>query len=74
LTIKKFLDIISPIKKFLYNQIKILEVLKMYSEHIARAFIEAAAVILIGVAIYKQDAINQFEEELKNKIKVRLSK
>jgi hypothetical protein len=46
----------------------------MYSEHIARAFIEAAAVILIGVAIYKQDAINQFEEELKNKIKVRLSK
>lgn len=46
----------------------------MYSEHIARAFIEAAAVILIGAAIYKQDAINQFEEEIKNKIKVRLSR
>jgi hypothetical protein len=46
----------------------------MYSEHIARAFIEATAVILIGVAIYKQDAINQFEEEFKNKIKARLSK
>jgi hypothetical protein len=71
LTIKKILDIISSIKKFLYNQIKILEVLKMYSAYIARAFIETAAVILIGAAIYKQDAINQFEKELKNKIKVR---
>jgi hypothetical protein len=46
----------------------------MYSEHIARAFIETAAVLLIGAAIYKQDAIKQFEKELKNKIKVRLSK
>lgn len=46
----------------------------MYSEHIARAFIEAATVILIGIAIYKQNAINQFEKELKNKIKARLLK
>lgn len=46
----------------------------MYSEHVARAFIESVAVELIGIAIYKQDAINQFEKELKNKIKVRLSK
>ena len=46
----------------------------MYTEHIARAFIEAAAVITIGIAIYKQDAINQFEDELKNKIKARLLK
>ena len=46
----------------------------MYSEHIVRAFIEAAAVITIGIAIYKQDAINQFEDEFKNKIKARLLK
>jgi hypothetical protein len=46
----------------------------MYTEHIARAIAEAAAVILIGLAIYKQDAINQFEADLKNKIKVRFLK
>lgn len=46
----------------------------MYSEHITRAFIETAAVLLIGAAIYKQDAIIQFEKELKNKIKARFLK
>lgn len=46
----------------------------MYSEHIARAFMETVAVLLIGVAIYKQDAIKQLEKELKNKIKARFLK
>jgi hypothetical protein len=67
LTIKKILDIISSIKKFLYNQFKIGGD-AMQPETLARFFLECIVVTLISTGFIFEDKIITMERKLLKKI------